>query len=111
VTAPRDPFAGHTPGPWRVGDAKVTVFGPPNGNPSPETIASIRKGANAALIAAAPDLLRERDAARALVAELAGALDIVTEAYKQISVAKHDPCESSCCAVAVARAALAKVRA
>jgi hypothetical protein len=44
----------HTPGPWRVGDARRTVFGPPNGNPSPETIADIRKPCNAALIAAAP---------------------------------------------------------
>jgi hypothetical protein len=51
----------HTPGPWRVGDAGFTVFGPPNGNPSPETIAhmvTVRKGpANARLIASAPDLL------------------------------------------------------
>ena len=26
----------HTQGPWRVGDAGASVFGPPNGNPSPE---------------------------------------------------------------------------
>lgn len=37
----------HTPGPWRVGDAGATVFGPPNGNPSPETVATVRKAANA----------------------------------------------------------------
>lgn len=49
----------HTPGPWRSGDAFNTVFGPPNGNPSPVTIADVRNGneANARLIAAAPDLL------------------------------------------------------
>jgi len=47
----------HTAGPWRVGDAGHTVFGPPNGEPSPETIASVKKRANARLIAAAPDLL------------------------------------------------------
>ena len=47
----------HTPGSWRVGDAGLTVFGPPNGQPSPETIATVRSRANAALIAAAPDLL------------------------------------------------------
>ncbi len=29
--------AQHTPGPWRIGDAGYTVFGPPNGNPSPES--------------------------------------------------------------------------
>jgi len=46
----------HTQGPWRIGDAGSAVFGPPNGNPSPETIATnVRK--NAHLIAAAPDLL------------------------------------------------------
>lgn len=46
-----------TPGPWRVGDAGATVFGPPNGNPSPETIANVRRSENARLIAAAPELL------------------------------------------------------
>lgn len=46
-----------TAGPWRVGDAGFTVFGPPNGTPTPESITSIRKKANARLIAAAPDML------------------------------------------------------
>lgn len=46
-----------TPGPWRVGDAGATVFGPPTGNPSPETIANVRRADNARLIAAAPELL------------------------------------------------------
>ncbi len=49
--------AKHTPGPWRVGDVGHTVFGPPNGNPSPETIAKVRRVANARLIAAAPEML------------------------------------------------------
>lgn len=50
----------HTPGPWRIGDAQNTVFGPPNGNPSPQTIAHlgvIDHEANGRLIAAAPELL------------------------------------------------------
>lgn len=55
----------YTPGPWRVGDAGATVFGPPNGSPSPATIARVSFAmipseemvANARLIAAAPDLL------------------------------------------------------
>jgi hypothetical protein len=47
----------HTPAPWRIGDAGMTVFGPPNGNPSPETVAATRNRANARLIAAAPELL------------------------------------------------------
>lgn len=46
-----------TPAPWRIGDAGHTVFGPPNGNPSPETVARNLSRANARLIAAAPDLL------------------------------------------------------
>lgn len=47
----------HTPGPWRIGDAGRTVFGPPNGNPSPQTVASVTHKANARLIAAAPEML------------------------------------------------------
>ena len=61
----------HTPGPWRIGDAGNTIFGPKNGNPSPERVATIHGGkidqsacdrlltmqANARLIAAAPELL------------------------------------------------------
>ena len=39
-----------TPTPWRVGDAGYTVFGPPNGNPSPETIANTANKLNAAFI-------------------------------------------------------------
>ena len=48
----------HTPGPWRVGDAGRTVFGPPNGEPSPEIIADIRLSKYALLIATAPELLK-----------------------------------------------------
>jgi hypothetical protein len=51
----------HTPGPWRIGDARNTVFGPPNGKPSPQTIANldvIDHEANGRLIAAAPELLK-----------------------------------------------------
>ena len=77
----------HTPAPWRIGDAGMTVFGPPNGNPSPETVAATRNRANARLIAAAPELLA---ALRDLVAvtqqnydnrhELAAALDAIERA-------------------------------
>ena len=48
----------HTPGPWRIGDAGMTIFGPPNGNPAPEVIATLRKKTNGPLIAAAPELLK-----------------------------------------------------
>lgn len=48
----------HTPGPWRVGDAGTTIFGPPNGEPASERVAQLCKNdsfrANARLIAAAP---------------------------------------------------------
>ena len=53
--------AKHTPGPWRVGDAANTIFGPPTQGELPERIAGLAQGesrkANARLIAAAPDLL------------------------------------------------------
>jgi hypothetical protein len=52
---------------WRVGDGGRTIFGPPNGNPSPETIATVTKRCNAALIAAAPALL---EALKGLVSSL-----------------------------------------
>ena len=66
-------MAKHTVGPWRVGDAGCTVFGPKTDAPSPKTIACLRKaasaseetGANARLIASAPDLL---DALQAMLA-------------------------------------------
>jgi hypothetical protein len=47
----------HTPGPWRVGDAGHTVFGPKTNNPSPKTVASNLGKEDARLIAAAPELL------------------------------------------------------
>lgn len=59
--------AQHTPGPWRIGDAGQTVFGPKSDQPSPITIATLpgetprvatsERKANACLIAAAPELL------------------------------------------------------
>ena len=46
----------HTPGPWRIGDAGHTVFGPPQGLP-PKIVATKASRADARLIAAAPELL------------------------------------------------------
>lgn len=60
----------HTPGPWRVGDAGHTVFGPPNGNPSPKTIASGLSRPDARLIAAAPELLEAATLALAVLDQL-----------------------------------------
>lgn len=63
----------HTTGPWRVGDAGNTVFGPPNGQVSPQTICEVRvidHTANARLIAAAPDLL---DALKKVMTHFVGA--------------------------------------
>ena len=54
-----------TPGPWRIGDAGKTVFGPPNGQPSPATVARVTHKANARLVAAAPQM---REALAALLA-------------------------------------------
>jgi hypothetical protein len=56
----------HTPGPWRVGDAGASVFGPPMTDGSlafrvstitASAIPTPTQRANARLIAAAPDLL------------------------------------------------------
>ncbi|MCP3681641.1 MAG: hypothetical protein GY861_03030 [bacterium] len=51
----------HTRGPWRIGDSGQTIFGAPNGNPSPEIVASLNRKANhranAQIIASAPELL------------------------------------------------------
>jgi hypothetical protein len=47
-----------TQGDWRVGDAGHTVFGPPQGDSLPEVIASVRKPANAKLIAVAPKMYK-----------------------------------------------------
>ena len=47
----------HTPGPWRVGDAGHTVFGPKTDNPSPKIIASRLARGDATLIAEAPNML------------------------------------------------------
>lgn len=65
----------HTPGPWRVGDAGTTVFGPPNGMPAPDRIASMANRGehtkpNAHLIAAAPDLLAACEAATLALANI-----------------------------------------
>ena len=48
----------HTPGPWRVGDAGATVFGPKSDKPAPEIVATVKHKANARLIAAAPELYK-----------------------------------------------------
>jgi hypothetical protein len=44
VESTQEPVRTSTPTPWRIGDAGHTVFGPPNGNPSPTMVAqSVRK--------------------------------------------------------------------
>ena len=56
----------HTPGPWRIGDAGKTVFGPFTAEPCPVTVARMpeasprcgadERKANVLLIAAAPEM-------------------------------------------------------
>ena len=46
-----------TPGPWRIGDAGHTVFGPPTGDPCPEVIASVRRRSDARAIQTLPELV------------------------------------------------------
>ncbi len=60
------PSTAHTPGPWRIGDAGHTVFGPKTDQPAPVQIAvsldpsprcnASERKANLRLIAAAPEL-------------------------------------------------------
>jgi uncharacterized protein (UPF0210 family) len=45
-----------TKGPWRIGDAGTTVFGPANGG-TPEIVATKLKRDNARLVRSAPELL------------------------------------------------------
>lgn len=57
----------HTPGPWRIGDAGLTIFGPKTDHPAPVSIVELpgptprvsasERRANARLIAKAPELL------------------------------------------------------
>lgn len=57
----------HTPGPWRIGDAGHTVFGPRTDAPAPAMVAQKVRTMDATLIASAPDLLAAlRDARIAL---------------------------------------------
>jgi hypothetical protein len=76
--------ARHTPGPWRIGDAGHTVFGPPRGLP-PKIIASNLSTANAARIVACVNALEGWHDPAAVgdlleAAELAeGALDGLTD--------------------------------
>lgn len=55
--------ATHTPTPWRIGNAGKAIFGPPTGNPSPETVAdlshTISARANAAHIVKCVNLFPE----------------------------------------------------
>lgn len=49
----------HTKGPWRIGDAGFSVFGPKQSDGSlAETIATVKRKENTQLIAAAPELLQ-----------------------------------------------------
>ena len=62
--------AGHTPGPWVIGD-DGNVYGGRDEQASVFPIAQRMSGANARLIAAAPELLAALRSARAWVAQYA----------------------------------------
>ena len=92
----------HAEAPWRVGDAGHTVFGPPNGSPSPVTIARQLAKVNAARIVACvnaceglanedlddamrgPSVAREMSRLRAENAELVAALIDARNGYRQL---------------------------
>lgn len=60
----------HTPTPYRIGDAGLTVFGAPNGNPSPETVAKCLTRANAQFVLRACNAWNNVSALRERIAEL-----------------------------------------
>lgn len=80
----------HTPGPWRIGDASQTIFGPRIDGPIPaETIASmIRNKANARLIAAAPEMLEVLN--ELLVEALEGAVTTDTIEKANLAIEKAE---------------------
>ena len=74
---------------WRVGDAGHTIFGPPNGTPCPEVIATLKSKKHARLIAAAPELLLALETIEAATDGLSNALaqEINRSARKAIAKA------------------------
>lgn len=107
----RDRFEGHTPGPWRVhsdGDCIVSEVPNQHSNLNPVVafieVDRVRNGsvpidADAALIAAAPDLLRERDEAVVLLRSLSR---IAWRDHKHLDVGRS-------CVHCDARALLARI--
>ena len=67
-----------TPGSWRIGDAGHTVFGPPNGNPSPQTIANVKHGEDARFIVRACNSHADLLAACEAIAKLLGSMGPIT---------------------------------
>jgi hypothetical protein len=59
----------HTPTPYRIGDAGMTVFGPPNDNPAPQVICELRRKSDG------PFLIAACNAHAELVAALRGMLN------------------------------------
>ena len=51
-------MSNHTPGPWRIGDAGFTVFGPKTTAPSPKIVATCLSREDARLVCFAPELLK-----------------------------------------------------
>lgn len=72
-----------TPLPWRIGDAGLTVFGPPNGNPSPVIIAHAPRVTNVYKGQTAKDnlayIVRAANAYPVLVELVSKALDRFTD--------------------------------
>ena len=62
-------MSAHTPGPWTVGYLRIEGRADIYADSEPTSIASVRTGANAALVAAAPELLEALYVARDQIRE------------------------------------------
>ena len=97
----------HTPGPWRIGDAGMTVYGPKVDGEFPRMLAGSSESmpreerrANARLIAAAPELLEALKDALSQIGYLRGRL---SDKERRFVAPTTNKCEEAAIA-AIARA-------
>ena len=90
----------HTPGPWRIGDAGKTIFGPKVEGLLPVTVARVAGGSiatghlpNARLIAAAPELLEALKRCVSILEDEYPSTDCRYPHTERAIIAKLEDCE------------------